>query len=820
MDDTIDLAVRAIVNLGIATEASLRHHADAWRARPPSEDTADEETELAGFLTALHAAGVLTTNQGRTLLQMLSSTGSAPPQDDPYAGHRFGSYVAEVKIGEGGMGKVYRAARVGSLESNYVVKVFASTNDPQALARFRRECEVMASLDHPNIVKVYAAGQEGTLPYLVLEYVEGPTLQAMVEERGKLHWKSATRAIKQIASALAGAHEQGVIHRDIKPHNVLVSRGGILKVFDFGLAKTMDSKVVSHAGEILGSPAYMAPEQWGDHEVDHRVDLYALGVVYYLLLTGTTPFKGRTPADFSWRIQAGKYDAPDKLVPDLPKPIVAACTQLLERDRTYRPPHARVLLGDLDRVLRGQWPDVPRLEPAEEGATAPPTPLLGTSTFELGSDSACHVVVAHASVAPRHALLERTLGGMLLRDLDSAGGCKVNGRRVREIVLRDKDRLQLGDGPVLRFRAGNVARRASGRLRPPSSDRFRTVPPGSAAPAPEPTQAGPPLMVPALLAAALEEAAHPRALLGCFEGLDMRVVGEELERSRARLEALGTSREEAARVLDRARVAAQERVWRLADRLFTTTRENLGRAVDSWLAWWFEARALWPRQLRGPGQRARGQLVILPSPDRQTFTVPLVDHEEWSLGRADDADVVVPERSVSRRHLTVLRLLRAYAFHDLGSRFGSSVRGVRRDVGLLVHGDVLELGRARARFEDLLVKGGDETARTGGRVGVDPSTFAALVDLRSPATIDALAQFLDQEKLTEQCVTAAAPFEERGAVISAITTFLEDQRALALEALPAITHKNLGDSAKAWTDWYREHRTALPPQLEPAGWLG
>ncbi|MCO5172542.1 MAG: protein kinase [Planctomycetes bacterium] len=813
--DPIDQAVRAIVNLGIASPATVAPHVAAWRERPPGEDTQDEDTELAGFLTALHQAGVLTRTQGRTLLAMLTGTtaGGMPP-DDPYVGHRFGSYIAEAKIGEGGMGKVYRAARVGSLESHYVVKVFSATDDPQAQARFRRECEVMAALDHPNVVKVFAAGEEGTLPYLVLEYVEGPTLQELVEERGKFNWKSATRAVKQIASALAGAHEQNVIHRDIKPHNILVARGGILKVFDFGLAKAMDSKVVSHAGEILGSPAYMAPEQWGDHEVDHRADLYALGVVYYLLLGGQLPFKGRTPADYSWKIQAGRYDPLATIAPDVPAPVCHVVTQLLERDRNHRPPHARALLADLDRILRGQFPDVPRLEPVD--GPGEPWALLGAPSFDVGSAPQASVRLEHPSVDDRHAVLERTLGGVLLRDLEARGGSRINGRRVREIVLRDKDRLQFGEGPVLRYRAGNVGRRpGSGRLVPPSSDRYRTLSKAT----PEQERQGPPVVVSGLLAAALEDAAHPRALVACFEALDTRVVLAQLERSRARLDRLGLGADDASRALDRARVAAQERVWRIVDRLFRTTRENLGRSVDAWLTWWFEARTSYPRQLRAPGLRARGRLVITPSPDAPPVEVALAEHEEWSLGRADDADITVPERSVSRRHLSLLRLNTRYAFHDQGSRFGTTVRGVRKEVGLLADGDVLELGRARARFEDLPDgRTADDTVATGRLVGVDPATFTGLVDLRAPVTLEALVRLLDTPRLLDACLAAAEPWEAPEAVAPAVTAFLDDQRALALEALPAIAGVNHGEDAAAWRAWLEGARADLPRQVEPEGW--
>jgi pSer/pThr/pTyr-binding forkhead associated (FHA) protein len=805
--DPIEQVVKAVVNLGIATPEAMAAHATAWRERPPSEDTSDDEMELAGFLTMLHQADVLSRTQGRTLLMMLSGRGAAPP-DDPYLGRKFGEYIAEAKVGEGGMGKVYRATRVGSLENDFVLKVFASTQDEAGLARFQRECEVMSSLDHPNIVRVFGAGHEGNLPYLVLEYVEGPTLQELIDQRGKFSWLSATRAIKQITSALAAAHETGSIHRDVKPSNVLVARGGILKVFDFGLAKTVDSCKVSQAGEILGSPAYMAPEQWGDHEVDHRVDLFALGVVYYLMLTGTTPFRGNTPADFSWKIQAGSYEPVETYAPDVPLGVRAVVSQLLERDRNFRPPTASALLADLDRLTRDQFPSVPRLEGAgaEERFV-----LVGRQEFDVGTHERCAVRVHSPSVAERHARLERTLGGILLRDLGSGLGVEVNGKRVREIVLRDRDVVRLGEGGAeLRFRAGNLSGRTSARF---ASDRLKQ---SSDEHQPLGDRDETPLVVPGLLAAALVDAGHQAALLCCFEALDPATALDAIAASRQRLERIGVSSDDAERIAERARVSSQERVWRIADGLFKSTHENLGRSVEAWLAWWFEARAQLVRQVRPPGPRATGQLSItMPDASVSVLSVVLDDRETWTLGRADDADVTIKERSVSRRHVHMARLITRYAFLDLGSRFGTTIDGSRHDVGLLAHGDVLGLGRTRALFEDAL---NDHEATEAGMVEIDPSTFQALVELRAPNTLRALIRLLDRDALREGLAAQAAGLPEPEEASAAVENFLSAQRALALDALPAIAQANHGLEAAAWQAWLDGLERELPPQVEPTGW--
>jgi len=815
--DPIEQAVRAIVDLGITTRPTLEPYVASWRSRPPSEDTSDEEIELSGFLTSLHQAGVLNRNQGRALLMMLGGGRGAAPPDDPYLGKRFGSYIAEAKLGEGGMGKVYRATSVGSLEGEYVLKVFTSPQEPAALARFQRECEVMSQLDHPNIVKVFGTGQEGALPYLVLEYVEGPTLQELIDERGRFSWKSATRAVKQIALALASAHEQGVIHRDIKPSNILVARGGILKVFDFGLAKTMDSKVVSHAGEIIGSPAYMAPEQWGDHEVDHRVDLFALGVIDYLLLTGHTPFRGRTPADYSWKIQAGKFDPIETHVPEVPVAVQAVVTQLLERDRNHRPPSARAVLAELDRISRGRPPNLPRLERVDDSSVR--WFLVGKQVFEVGASARADVPIEGAGAAQHHAHCERTLGGVLLRDLDAKGGTFVNDQRVHEIVLRDKDQVRFGEGDPLRFRSGNSGDRRSSRFGSQiGSDGYKT----SSDEQPALTEEEAPAEVPGLLVAALLDAVHPRALLCAFEALDGLAALEQLEVSRRRLERAGVDSEDAARIQERARVTGQERVWRIADDLFRTTRENLGRSVEAWLAWWFDARQTYPQQLRPPGPRTTGRLILTSSPDASGEPTPIALEagETWTVGRADDAEVTVDERSVSRRHLLILRLVTRFAFMDLGSRFGTTVGGARREVGLLAHGDVLGLGRARLLFEDTRRDDDSSTEAPAppALLPVDLDTWGALVELRAANVIEALVALLDTERLADALVAAAEPYETFASVGARITAFVEAQRELALEALPAIVQEDRGPDADAWRAWLDGVRDRLPPQVEPAGW--
>ncbi|MBT7692686.1 MAG: serine/threonine protein kinase, partial [Gemmatimonadales bacterium] len=621
-----------MINLGITNQAAVAPYVDKWINRPPDDGTQEEDSELAGFLSQLFQAKVITRNQGRTLLAMLTGGAGAPSGEDPNVGKRFGSFVAEELIGEGAMGKVYRACKDGTLQRDFVVKVFSNVNDSIGMARFRREGDLMTSLDHPNIVKVVGSGQEGQAAFLVLEYFEGPTLAEMLEQRGRFSWKSATRAIKQIAAALAVAHEQGIIHRDIKPHNVLVAPGGMLKVFDFGLAKTVGSQSggLSQAGEILGSPAYMAPEQWGDHKVDRRADLFALGVIYYLLICGETPFKGRTPADYAWKIREGHYEPIDKVMPELPPGVAQVVTQLLETDRVFRTPTAKRLVADLDRVLQSKSPNIPRLEAnasAEGGALYP---LVGRASYSVGSDFEANVFLDGNAIFDAHATIERTEAGPLLT---CKGPTQVNGKPVEEIVLRDKDQIVFGESTALRYRAGNIGKRSSTRHLDASSEQGSPLndSPGVGG------NPGSPIVISGLVATALQSFAHKTVLLSCFESMDPYSIERDLDRSRRRLVDGGFAEGALDEIHQHGLKIGQERTWKLADALFTTTRENLGRSVEAWITWWFEARSKAPRQLRGPGTRARGELVIRPGDGAPKIKADLSEGEDWVVGRSDDA---------------------------------------------------------------------------------------------------------------------------------------------------------------------------------------
>lgn len=217
-------------------------------------------------------------------------------------GGRVGRYVDLKLLGQGGMGAVYRA-RDPELDRLVAIKVMLDAT-PDFVARFRREAQSIARLQHPNIVQVYdfgvegeaGAGPAGGTPYFVMELIEGTPLDAIVRERGRLQPIEAIRLIRQAAQGLAAAHRAGIVHRDVKPSNLIVDGRGQLKLVDFGIARVQTSgQALTGAAALMGTPGYMAPEQAAGRPIDHRADIYALGLTLFELLSGQPPYSAPDP---------------------------------------------------------------------------------------------------------------------------------------------------------------------------------------------------------------------------------------------------------------------------------------------------------------------------------------------------------------------------------------------------------------------------------------------------------------------------------------------------------------------------------------------
>ena len=257
-------------------------------------------------------------------------------------------------IGGGGMGWVYRA-RQSDLDRDVALKILPpeSARDPAFAERFRREARTLARLCHPNIVAIHDFGQAGPYYYLVMEYVEGSNLRELEQSR-RLSPAEALAIIPRICEGLQFAHDAGVVHRDVKPENILIDRQGRVKIADFGIAKLMDRKpdvTLTGRQQSLGTPHYMAPEQVGASEhVDHRADIYSLGVVFYEMLTGELPL--------------GRFGPPSQKLP-LDTRVDAIVLKSLEPDPQQRYQTAGAVKTDVEAVSRG-GPDSSGVAPASE----------------------------------------------------------------------------------------------------------------------------------------------------------------------------------------------------------------------------------------------------------------------------------------------------------------------------------------------------------------------------------------------------------------------------------------------------------------------
>jgi serine/threonine protein kinase len=261
-------------------------------------------------------------------------------------------YLVLRKLGSGGMADVY-LAEDQELGRRVAIKVLNDrhANDELFVERFRREAKNAASLSHPNIVSIYDRGETQGTYYIAMEYLDGRSLKELIV-RDTLPVEQAVSYTRQILSALAFAHKHGIVHRDIKPHNVLVDRDGRLKVTDFGIARTGASQM-TEAGAIIGTAQYLSPEQARGAPVDQRSDIYSLGVVLHELLTGVVPFTGDTPVEIAMKHLSAIPEPPSRKRPDVPRELDLVVVRALAKNPDDRYASADEMDADLARVERG-----------------------------------------------------------------------------------------------------------------------------------------------------------------------------------------------------------------------------------------------------------------------------------------------------------------------------------------------------------------------------------------------------------------------------------------------------------------------------------
>lgn len=242
------------------------------------------------------------------------------------------------KIGEGGMAEVYKA-KCNILNRIVAVKILKNefAEDEEFLMKFKNEAQAAASLNHPNIVNVYDVGQEGKVSYIVMEYIEGVNLKELIKKEGRMPEKRALKITKQIAMALSEAHSKKIIHRDIKPHNIIVTKDNLVKVADFGIAKAATSSTITTVGDAIGSVHYFSPEQARGGYMDERSDIYSLGIVLYELLLGTLPFNGDTPVNIALKHIHSRVEIPKEMEADISEGSKALILKMTQRslDKRY-----------------------------------------------------------------------------------------------------------------------------------------------------------------------------------------------------------------------------------------------------------------------------------------------------------------------------------------------------------------------------------------------------------------------------------------------------------------------------------------------------
>jgi serine/threonine-protein kinase len=313
---------------------------------------------------------------------------------------QVGPYRVERKLGAGGMGTVYlgRHAETGEVAA---VKVLppAMAREPGFVARFSREVDALRKLESPHIVRLFESGVDGETYFYAMEYISGETVTELLRREKRLPWRQVVDYGVQICKALKAAHNAGIVHRDLKPSNLLLDAGGTVKLTDFGVAQVFAGGKLTMTGGVIGTAEYMSPEQAQGHRANKRSDIYSLGAVLYVMLTGRPPFTGQTALDIAQKHRFNQFDSPRRVVPEVPYWLDEIVCKCLEKKPEDRYPDAYVLSLRLQEVPK-------KVDLAH-----------GSGTFEFSeADATAETMSATSGGAPG----EREVGGTLMRDLMKA----------------------------------------------------------------------------------------------------------------------------------------------------------------------------------------------------------------------------------------------------------------------------------------------------------------------------------------------------------------------------------------------------------------
>ncbi len=297
----------------------------------------------------------------------------SPEQKDPLIGMTLGGCRIQALLGRGGMGTVYRAHHI-ALDKPVALKVLAGhlESDAEFVERFQREARAAAKVEHPNVIQVLNVAEEKSQHFIILQFIDGENLEQMQDRTGRLDLQTATRIARDAAAGLEALHAKSIVHRDIKPANIMLSKDGTVKITDFGLARNLKatSNFTTVSGAFMGTPGFIAPEQVDGPSVDHRADLYSLGVVYYLMLSNELPFNAVSALEMATqRVTLDPIPLEDR-VPGVDPRAAAIVRKLLQKDANARYPDAASLRAELEKILT---PPAAPAAPAPSPRPSPPT---------------------------------------------------------------------------------------------------------------------------------------------------------------------------------------------------------------------------------------------------------------------------------------------------------------------------------------------------------------------------------------------------------------------------------------------------------------
>ena len=313
------------------------------------------------------------------------------------------------KLGAGGMGEVYLAEDT-ELDRKVALKFLLTqyTSDPEAVERFKREAKAAASLNHPNIITVYEVGEHEGQTFIAMEYVNGESLRDRMKQQ--LSPNESVELVSQVCDGLSKAHKADIVHRDLKPENIMIDEDGRVRILDFGLAKLRNVSKLTQTATTLGTLNYMSPEQLQGMEVDHRTDIWSVGVVLYEMITGQLPFQGEYEASFMYSVLHEEPEPLSTVQPDLPAYIGQIIDKILEKDQTTRYQNIQAVLNDLKQRSKSV---IPSIEPQKSIVVLPFEDMSPGKDNEYFSDGLTEEIISDLSKIHSLRVISRTSAMML-----------------------------------------------------------------------------------------------------------------------------------------------------------------------------------------------------------------------------------------------------------------------------------------------------------------------------------------------------------------------------------------------------------------------